>query len=125
MLTLLANIAGILGLFASVAAWISASSAKDAARQARQAVRLADAVEKLNSLGVKATELLALVEGDYAVAATLRGRDLTSDLVRARLRWERFLSAESKTALWNQESWRHSRPWQAVQPNSSFSEWRN
>lgn len=99
MLSLLANIATIIGLFASLAAWCSASKAKKAAIDARKAVRLGDAAEKLNSLGVRATELLALVEGDDAAAAVLRGRDLTSDLVRARLRWERFISPESKTAL--------------------------
>jgi hypothetical protein len=99
VVTLLANIASILGLFASLAAWSAASKAKQAARQARRAVRLADASEKLNNLGVRATELLGLVESDDTPAATLRGRDLTSELVRARLRWERFLSVESKTAL--------------------------
>lgn len=43
--------------------------------------------------------MLALVEGNDSVGASLRGRDLTSELVRIRLRWERFLSAESKTVL--------------------------
>ena len=99
MFNLLANIASILGLFASVAAWLAASKAEQAARQARRAVRLADATERLNNLGVRATELLGLVENDDGAAATLRGRDLTSELVRTRLRWERYLSAESKTAL--------------------------
>lgn len=99
LFTTLANLASIFGFFASVAAWIAASSAKRAARQARKAVRMADASEKLNHLGVRATELLGLVENDDAVAATLRGRDLTSELVRTRLRWERFFSLESKTAL--------------------------
>jgi len=56
-------------------------------------------VERLNSLGARATELLALVEGSDPAGASLRGRDLTSELVRVRLRWDRFLSAESKTAL--------------------------
>jgi hypothetical protein len=83
----------------SIAAWSAASKAKQAARQARKAVRLGDATEKLNNLSVRATELLGLVESDDTPAATLRGRDLTSELVRARLRWERFLSTESKTAL--------------------------
>jgi hypothetical protein len=96
---LLANIASILGLIASLAAWRAASNARDAARQARQEVRLGNAAEKLNNLSTRATELLALVERDEPIAATLRGRDLTSELVHTRLRWERFLSAESKVAL--------------------------
>lgn len=99
MFASLANFASILGLFASIAAWVAAAQAKRAAAEAKRAVRHFDVAERLNSLSVRATELLALVEGNDAVSASLRGRDLTSELVRVRLRWERFLSAESKTAL--------------------------
>jgi hypothetical protein len=96
---LIANIASILGLFASIAAWRAAGQAKRAAADAKKAVRHLDAVERLNSLGTRATELLALVEGSDPVGAALRGRDLSSELVHVRLRWDRFLSVESKTVL--------------------------
>lgn len=95
MLVLLANVASILGLFASIAAWIAAGQAKRAAAEAKKAVRHFDVAERLNGLSVRATELLTLVEGNDPVSASLRGRDLTSELVRVRLRWERFLSAAS------------------------------
>jgi len=98
-LSLLANIASILGLFASIAAWVAAGRAERAAADAKRVVRHLDAAERSNSLSVRATELLALVEGNDAVGASLRGRDLSSEIVRVRLRWEVFLSEESKTVL--------------------------
>jgi hypothetical protein len=99
LLNLIANLASIAGLLASIAAWCAASGARKAASEARKAVRHLEVAERLISLGNRATELLACVEGNDTVGASLRGRDLTSELVRARLRWERFLSTESKNAL--------------------------
>lgn len=99
LLSLIANFASIAGLVASIAAWFAASRARRAAAAAKNAVRHLEVAERLTHLGTRATELLALVEGNDSVGASLRGRDLTSELVRARLRWERFLSIESKTVL--------------------------
>src|SRR5262249_49400163 len=93
------NIASILGFFVSIAAWWNADAAKRAARDARKAVRLANAAEVFNELSIRATELISFVEAEDSSAAKLRGRDLVSALVRARVRYERFMSQDSKTAM--------------------------
>jgi len=99
MLDIIGSVASILGLIASVAAWRAARSARSAAREARKATRMANASERMHAITVLSSELLGYVEADNAKAASMRGRDLINNITYARVRWDRFLSKESKTVL--------------------------
>lgn len=94
-----ASVASVLGLFASLASWWNADQAKRAANDARRSVRLGNTAEALLDLSTRSTELLSFVEVDDPSSARLRSRDLLSAVSRARLRYERFISQQSKTAL--------------------------
>jgi hypothetical protein len=99
MLDVIGSIASILGLIASIAAWRAASSARSAAREARKAARMSTASERLQAITLLSSDLLGYVEADNAGPASVRGRDLINNISYARVRWDRFLSAESKTVL--------------------------
>jgi hypothetical protein len=99
MLDIIGSIASILGLIASIAAWRAARSARSAAREARKAARMATASERLQAITVLSSELLGYVETGNASPASIRGRDLINNITYARVRWDRFLSGESKAVL--------------------------
>lgn len=93
------NFASIAGLVVTAFALYYARSAREAAREARRAVRKANASETLDRIGDTANLLQACVENDLQHEAVVRARDLVSDVSRYKLRYDRFLDADSKTRL--------------------------
>lgn len=96
---ILSGIASIVGLGFSIAAWYEARNAKreaqnavSAAQEARKAVRKGGVAEVLKELNHNASELVSFVQNDQFQAASVRARDLFSQIGAARQRWERFLS---------------------------------
>jgi hypothetical protein len=93
------NVASLLGLFVTAFALYYAKTASQAARDARNAVRKANASEALGRIGDIASLLQACVENDQQQEAVVRARDLVSDVSRYKLRYDRFLDANSKARL--------------------------
>jgi hypothetical protein len=83
--------ASIVGAVLSWQAWVAAISARDAARDAKRAVRIGNASEVLKELNQSALELLDFIQNDRWQVASLRARDLFSQVGAAQVRWRRFL----------------------------------
>jgi hypothetical protein len=93
------NLASIVGLIVTFFALYYARTASQAARDARMGVRRANATEAIGRIGDTASLLQACVENDQQHEAVVRARDLVSDVSRYKLRYERFLDANSKARL--------------------------
>ncbi|SRR5579862_8177958 len=88
---IVAGVASIAGAFLSWQAWRASISARDAAREAKRAVRIANASEALRELNQSALELLDFIQNDRWQAASVRARDLFTQIGAAQMRWQRFL----------------------------------
>lgn len=97
--TFVTGIASIAGAVLSWLAWQSAKTAVAAAQAARRAARREHAAESLRNLNHSASELLGFVQNDQLQAATVRARDLFSEIRMVRDRWDRFLSGEGRERL--------------------------
>jgi hypothetical protein len=93
------NLASIAGLIVTAFALYYAKTASQAARETKVAIRKANASEALDRIGHTANLLQGCVENDQREEAVVRARDLTSDLSRYKLRYDRFLDSSSKARL--------------------------
>jgi len=98
-LSIFGELASIAGLIVSTFALVFAKAAKTAAREARTEVRRANAVEVLGRIGDTANVLQACLENGQQSELLVRARDLMSEVSRFKLRYERFLDADSKARL--------------------------